>query len=134
MPPILDAFDAPAPAGRWVLARGAECLVRGMPGAGQAAGADRQCPSTSRLTKRWPGRAPAVRAALGRCGATLDAPAGSASYGSEFGHLGVPTQARGVLLERQGESLLLEMEAPVAKVPLVEKLYGRWVGEVGLVR
>jgi hypothetical protein len=55
----------------------------------------------------------------------------SSSYASQFNHLGVPTEARGILLEREGESLLLEMEAPVAKVAFVETLYDRWVREVG---
>ena len=32
VPPILVAAGAPSPAGRWVLARGAEWLVRGMRG------------------------------------------------------------------------------------------------------
>jgi hypothetical protein len=54
----------------------------------------------------------------------------AASYASQFDHLGVPTEALGVLLEREGESLLLEMEAPVAKVPFLEELYDRWVREV----
>jgi len=83
---------------------------------------------------RWSGRAPAVAEALRPCGASFEVPGASASYASQFNYLGVPTEARGVLLEREGESLLLEMEAPVAKVAFVEKLYDRWVREVGQAR
>jgi hypothetical protein len=79
---------------------------------------------------RWSGRAPAVAEALRPCGAPFEVAGASASYASQFNHLGVPTEALGVLLERDGESLLLEMEAPLVKVPSVEKLYDRWVREV----
>jgi hypothetical protein len=46
----------------------------------------------------------------------------------------VPIEARGVLVEREGESLLLELEAPVAKLPFVAELYDRWVREVAGAR
>ena len=42
----------------------------------------------------------------------------------------MPIEARGVLVVREGESLLLELEAPVAKLEVVEGLYDRWVREV----
>jgi hypothetical protein len=32
-----------------------------------------------------------------------------------------------VLVEREGETLLLEMEAPSSKLEFVEKLFDRWV-------
>jgi hypothetical protein len=37
---------------------------------------------------------------------------------------------RGELVERGGETLLLELEAPIAKLPIVEELYASWVQEV----
>jgi S1-C subfamily serine protease len=83
---------------------------------------------------RWPGRSAALGEALGHCGAPLASSAGAASYGSEFNHLGVPTQARAVLLEGEGDTLLLEMQAPAAKAPFVEQLYERWVREVAGAR
>ena len=52
---ILLAAGAPTLAGRRVLARGPEWLVRGMRGAGQEAGAVSQRPSRSSFTKRWSG-------------------------------------------------------------------------------
>jgi hypothetical protein len=54
----------------------------------------------------------------------------SGSYAGQFDRFGVPTEALGVLVEREGESLLLELEAPVAKLAFVEGLYDRWVREV----
>jgi uncharacterized protein YqeY len=42
----------------------------------------------------------------------------------------MPIEARGVLVAREAESLLLELEAPVAKLPIVEELYASWVREV----
>ena len=56
--------------------------------------------------------------------------AGESRYALRFARLGVPIEARGVLVVREGESLLLELEAPVAKLPIVEGLYDRWVREV----
>jgi S1-C subfamily serine protease len=79
---------------------------------------------------RWSGRPAAVGEALRACGAPFEVAGASASYASQFNRLGVPTEALGVLLEREGESLLLEMEAPVEKLEFVEKLYDRWVREV----
>ena len=80
---------------------------------------------------RWPGPAPAVTEAVRACGAASEVPAGSAAaYAGQFNHLGVPTGVRGVLVERDGESLLLELEVPVAKMEFVAELYDRWVREV----
>jgi hypothetical protein len=76
---------------------------------------------------RFPARAPAVAEALRSCGAPFESAGATATYAGQFDLLGVPTEARGVLLEREGEGLLLEMQAPVAKVPFVEKLYDRWI-------
>jgi hypothetical protein len=70
-----------------------------------------------------------VAEALRRCGAPFQAGGSSASYSAQFNHLGVPTEALGVLVPREGETLLLEMEAPVSKVEFVETLYDRWVRE-----
>jgi hypothetical protein len=83
------------------------------------------------LALRWSGAAPGVGEAVRACGPPFEVPAGSAgSYASQFNRLGVATEALGVLVEREGGSLLLEMEAPVAKLEFVESLYDRWVREV----
>jgi len=84
---------------------------------------------------RWSGAASGVAEAVRACGAPFEVAAGPAggvtgSYAGQFDHLGVPTEALGVLVERDGASLLLEMEAPVAKLAFVEGLYDRWVREV----
>jgi hypothetical protein len=85
---------------------------------------------------RWAGEgaglAEAVRACGGLSGAASGAlPGGaSAALGGRFDRLGVSIEARGVLVAREGESLLLELEAPAAKLPFAEELYGRWVREV----
>jgi hypothetical protein len=84
---------------------------------------------------RWSGTAPGVAEAVRACGAPFEVSGGPAggvtgSYAGQFDHLGVRTEALGVLVERDGESLLLEMEAPAAKVAFVEGLYDRWVREV----
>ena len=44
--------------------------------------------------------------------------------------LGVPLAVRGALVSRESETLLLELEAPVAKLPIVEELYEGWVQQV----
>jgi hypothetical protein len=54
----------------------------------------------------------------------------SAAYSGRLDRLGLPTEARGVLVQRGGESLLLEIEAPVAKTAFVARLHERWVSEV----
>jgi hypothetical protein len=78
---------------------------------------------------RWPEPAAAVADLVRPCGPSFESPGATASYASSFDLLGVPTEARAVLLERERDSLLLEMEAPVAKVPFVESMYTRWVRE-----
>jgi hypothetical protein len=54
-----------------------------------------------------------------------------AAYAGRFARLGALIEVRGALVAREGESLLLEMEAPAAKLSIVEGLYERWVREVG---
>jgi S1-C subfamily serine protease len=71
---------------------------------------------------RWAGAGPALARAVQACG--------EPPYALRFQRLGVPIEARGVLVGGDGESLLLELEAPVAKLPIVEGLYERWVREV----
>lgn len=82
---------------------------------------------------RWPAGRAALVQAVGTCGtgAERGAPGTSESrYALRFARLGVPIEALGVLVVREGESLLLELEAPVAKLPIVEGLYDRWVRAV----
>jgi S1-C subfamily serine protease len=85
---------------------------------------------------RWPWRDPGIAEAVRACGAPSEASAwaspdgASAAYAGRFDRFGVPTEARGVLVEQEGESLLLELEAPVAKLEFVAELYDGWVREV----
>jgi hypothetical protein len=86
---------------------------------------------------RWTSADPAtLREAARACGGgegSLGGTAGLglAAYGGRFARLGTTIEVRGVLVAREGESLFLEMEAPAAKLQIVEGLYGRWVREVG---
>jgi S1-C subfamily serine protease len=84
---------------------------------------------------RWTAGPASLAEAVEACGADggrrARAPGnGGPQYARRFARLGVPIEARGVLVSRPGESLLLELEAPVARLPLVEGLYERWVGDV----
>jgi len=77
---------------------------------------------------RWPAGSAAVEAAVRACGGQAEGAA--AAYAGRLDRLGLPIEVRGVLVPRPGESLLLEVEAPVAKMGFVEALYGSWVREV----
>jgi hypothetical protein len=84
---------------------------------------------------RFPAAGPALGQAVRACGsgtarAGETSDAGPARYAVRFERLGVAIEARGVLVNRGGESLLLELEAPVAKLEVVEDLYARWVRQV----
>jgi hypothetical protein len=52
------------------------------------------------------------------------------SYGGRFERLGVPVAVWGTFVERPGEVLLLEIEAPQAKLAFVRDLYLEWVESV----
>jgi hypothetical protein len=86
---------------------------------------------------RWPGASENVEAAVRACGgsswsaAATSAGAASAAYSGRFDRLGVPVEARGVLVRREDESLLLELDAPAAKVAFVADLHERWVRAAG---
>ena len=84
-----------------------------------------------RWTTSPPGLEPAVRACeQGGGRAAAPSAADEPRYALRFERLGVPTEIRGVLVRRGAEALLLELEAPVAKLPVVEGLYERWAREV----
>jgi S1-C subfamily serine protease len=74
----------------------------------------------------------AVRACGGPSGGTATAreTEAPASYAGRLDRLGVPIEARGSLVQRPGESLLLELEVPAAKLAFAVELYDRWVREV----
>jgi hypothetical protein len=74
---------------------------------------------------RLGGAAPLLTSALAECRALSGPEEGGYAY--RFDRLGVAVAVRGVLLPRGASSLLLEMEAPLAKLPVVERLYARWV-------
>ncbi len=87
---------------------------------------------------RWGVGAPLLARALASCGALRSGsrPAGPGAaaalpaYAFRMDRLGVPVAVRGVLVSRGGETLLLELEAPLAKLPVVEELYAGWVQRV----
>jgi len=121
----------PAPAG-WSLepAAQADCRRLPPPDSGIAVSHPRDYTLVLRAL-RWTAGGPALRRAVEACGAgAAGAAPGGPRYDLGFERLGVPIGARGVLVTRAGESLLLELEAPVAKLAIVEGLYERWVREV----
>jgi hypothetical protein len=73
---------------------------------------------------RWPGGAEGLAAALRACSGSAE------GYLGRFSRLGVPIEARGTLVQREGEALLLELEAPASKAAFVAGLYDRWVREM----
>ncbi len=117
-------------------------------GAGDAVGLPPAAPSDNGLASghpldytlmlralRWTAGRLALVRAVEACGAGAGRGArawgtSGPQYALRFERLGVPIEARGILVSREGESLLLELEAPVAKVPIVEDLYEAWVREV----
>ena len=72
---------------------------------------------------RWPGEVEGLTQAVRACGGSAE------GYLGRFSRLGVPIEARGTLVQREGETLLLELEAPVAKAAFLAELYDRWVRE-----
>ncbi|HEX9186471.1 MAG TPA: hypothetical protein VGB87_05340, partial [Vicinamibacteria bacterium] len=84
---------------------------------------------------RWPGTSDALAGAVRACGGSSGSAAATstgevpAAYSGRFDRLGVPVEARGVLVPREDESLLLEIEAPVAKAAFVAELGERWLRE-----
>jgi len=87
---------------------------------------------------RWGSGRGSLASALGGCGASPSESGQSAegpdtgrpSYAYRLDRLGLPVAVRGELVERGGEALLLELEAPIAKLPIVEELYAGWVEKV----
>lgn len=84
---------------------------------------------------RWKANGTGLEQAVRACGQARGPEAGASvadepRYARRFERLGVPIEARARLVRRGAESLLLELEAPVAKLPIVEGLYDRWVREV----
>jgi hypothetical protein len=71
----------------------------------------------------------ALESGLARCGApaALAGAAGAGGYAFRVDRLGVPIGVREVALPVEGGSLLLELEAPLAKLPIVDELYASWV-------
>jgi hypothetical protein len=112
----------------WSLEPAATSVCTVVPPAGSGLAATPQGDYTVVLRAlRWPAGAPGIAEALGSCGAPFQAAGSAASYAARFNRLGTPTEALGVLVRREGETLLLEMEAPVAKAEFVETLYDRWL-------
>jgi S1-C subfamily serine protease len=76
--------------------------------------------------------------ALADCGgASATSPAAGAgsdterpAYAFRFDRLGVPVAVRGALVARAGETLLVELEAPIGKLEIVDELYASWASRV----
>jgi len=88
---------------------------------------------------RWTASAPGLEQAVGACGQGGGPAAGASAtdeprYALRFERLGEPIEIRGLLVRRGAETLLLELEAPVAKLPIVEGLYERWSRDVAAGR
>jgi len=88
---------------------------------------------------RWTTGGTGLDEAVRACGQGRGPGAGASAadeprYARRFERLGVPIEVRARLVQRGAESLLLELEAPVAKLPIVEGLYDRWVREVAVAR
>jgi hypothetical protein len=144
--PVLEVVSFPEGEGRvaapdgWPREPAVRSACRGLPLAANGLAASHPLDYTLVLRAlRWTAGGPAVSEAVqacgvgaGRTGEATDA--GKAQYALRFERLGVPIEARGVLVSREGESLLLELEAPVPKLPIVEGLYARWVREVAAGR
>ena len=87
---------------------------------------------------RWGAGGTSLERALARCGVVRSgsrqtgdgASAGDPAYAFRVDRLGVPVAVRGALVAREGETLLLELDAPIAKLPIVEELYAGWVQQV----
>jgi V8-like Glu-specific endopeptidase len=123
-----ESGRVPVPTG-WVVEPASRGACRSLPAA--AAGLAASHPSDYTLVLRalrWsgPGLARAVLACPGALAAAAGEGAGP-SYSRRFERLGVDVTARAVAVERPGESLLLEVEAPTAKLVIVEGLFDRWV-------
>ena len=86
---------------------------------------------------RWRGSPPGAARGLQACRGQgprreTASPAGAApqpAYAFRVDRLGVPVAVQAVLVTQDGVSLLLELEAPVAKLPAFEALFARWVRE-----
>jgi S1-C subfamily serine protease len=87
---------------------------------------------------RWTAGGAALGQAVAACaeaaGADRAGGPGQGQYAFRVDRLGVPIGVRGTLVSRGGESLLLELEAPIAKLAVVDALYARWVREVATGR
>jgi hypothetical protein len=88
---------------------------------------------------RWTAGGAALGQAVTACAESAGASAraagtGQPQYAFRFDRLGVAIGVRGALVSCNGESLLLELEAPIAKLPIVDELYDRWLRAVAASR
>ena len=74
---------------------------------------------------RWTGSSLASEEVARECGA--EPGTGWPAYAGRFERFGARIGAWGTFVERDGEVLLLEAEAPEAKLPFVRDLYREWV-------
>ena len=77
---------------------------------------------------RWRGSSLALEEVARACGA--EAGTGGPAYAGRFERLGVAIGVWGAFQKRDGEVLLLEAEAPEAKLPFVRDLYVEWLRRV----
>lgn len=81
---------------------------------------------------RYPASGSGLSRGLAECGARGDGAASGRRkpYAYQFARLGVEVAVRGVLLEGARETLLLELEAPVARRVTVDELFSGWVERI----
>jgi hypothetical protein len=77
---------------------------------------------------RWRGAGPVPENVARACGPA--AGTRGVAYAGRFERLGVPIGAWGTFVQRDGETLLLEAEAPEAKLAFVRDLYLDWLNQV----
>jgi hypothetical protein len=127
--PALEVVSFPEGEGRvfapvgWSLEPAGEAACAGVPPPDNGLAARHPHDHTLVLRAlRWTASGPALDEAVRACGGPR--------YALRLERLGVPIEARGVLVEGEGDRRLLELEAPVAKLPIVESLYELWVRDV----
>jgi hypothetical protein len=136
--PALEAVSFPEGDGRVLVPAGWSREPAGQPGCGRLPPPDNGLAASPPLdytlvlrALRWAAGGRGLEQAVRACGEGGGRSAGSEPrYALRFERLGVPIETRGLLVPRGAEALLLELEAPVAKLPIVEGLYDRWSREV----
>jgi len=123
-----DAAGVPVPAG-WAVEASASGACPGLPPAEEGVAASPPGDFTVVLRMlRWQRQRAAAERASRACGSGAGSGVG---YSRRFSRLGVAMGASGILVPRADGLLLLEVEAPEAKLPLVRDLFDAWARRLG---